>query len=146
MLLIAHRGNLSGPDPSKENEPEYLSKALSAGYDVEVDVWIRDGQFWLGHDAPKAQTSLEFLSGSGVWCHAKDVFALNALLDTGVHCFYHIDDPVTVTSMGFIWGFPGIYPTERSIAVLPEKFATTHSLSEFYGICTDYAEEYAGKF
>ena len=39
MKLIAHRGNIDGPNPERENSPEYIEEALKAGYDVEVDVW-----------------------------------------------------------------------------------------------------------
>ena len=39
MILIAHRGNISGIDDARENSPKYISEALNIGYDVEVDVW-----------------------------------------------------------------------------------------------------------
>ena len=38
MILISHRGNINGPNPEMENNPEYIQKALDLGYDVEVDV------------------------------------------------------------------------------------------------------------
>lgn len=144
MLLIAHRGNLKGPNPEEENTVGYLQSALDKGYDVEVDVWYVDGKLYLGHDEPGEEAPLGFLRQDGVWAHAKNVFSLDYLLDTGVHCFYHIDDPMTVTSRGFIWCFPAIYPTERSVAVMPEVFPTTNNLSEFFGVCTDLVEEYKG--
>ena len=50
MLLISHRGNINGKFESYENEPNYIDKALSLGYDVEVDVWFVDDNFYLGHD------------------------------------------------------------------------------------------------
>ena len=39
MKIISHRGNLNGPDPQKENSPEYLAKgtptkALAFGNDI----------------------------------------------------------------------------------------------------------------
>ena len=34
MKLIAHRGNISGPKPSQENNPEYIDEALFAGFDA----------------------------------------------------------------------------------------------------------------
>ena len=39
MKLIAHRGNIEGPDPSIENKPEQIEACLDAGYDVVGDVW-----------------------------------------------------------------------------------------------------------
>lgn len=51
FIVIAHRGNISGPDPEQENKPEYLQAALDKGYDVEVDVWgsYQDNVWWAGH-------------------------------------------------------------------------------------------------
>ena len=40
MILVSHRGNLSGPDPDKENNPTQINKTLDLGYDCEVDLWI----------------------------------------------------------------------------------------------------------
>ena len=42
MILVSHRGNLSGPDPDKENNPTQINKTLDLGYDCEVDLWIKD--------------------------------------------------------------------------------------------------------
>lgn len=36
MKIISHRGNISGPDPELENNPMYITKALDAGFDVEL--------------------------------------------------------------------------------------------------------------
>ena len=36
MILISHRGNISGPNPERENHPEYIFEALQAGYDVDI--------------------------------------------------------------------------------------------------------------
>jgi hypothetical protein len=30
-MLIAHRGNLHGPNPAEENKPAYVDAALAAG-------------------------------------------------------------------------------------------------------------------
>jgi hypothetical protein len=53
MILISHRGNISGPNPEQENHPDYIWAAIQAGYDVEVDVWFENGKFMLGHDEPQ---------------------------------------------------------------------------------------------
>ena len=53
MILIAHRGNTSGRKKELENKPEYITDTLQKGYDVEVDVWSIDKQFYLGHDKPQ---------------------------------------------------------------------------------------------
>ena len=38
MILIAHRGNIDGPNPEMENNPQYIDKAIDSGYNVEIDV------------------------------------------------------------------------------------------------------------
>jgi hypothetical protein len=49
MILVSHRGNISGPNKERENSPQYIQEALDLKYDVEVDVWVND-EIWLGHD------------------------------------------------------------------------------------------------
>ena len=35
MILISHRGNLSGKNEELENSPEYIMNALNYGFNVE---------------------------------------------------------------------------------------------------------------
>ncbi len=143
MLLISHRGNISGANPVDENKPEYIMKALQMGYDVEVDVWLLVDGWFLGHDEPEHQISESFLLKSGLWCHAKNLDALEGLLALGVNCFWHESDKYTVTSNGFIWTYPGLPLVEKSICVMPENFAEKFvDLSRCYGICSDQVELY----
>jgi len=50
MILISHRGNVSGPNPKMENSPLFIQSALEQGFNVEIDVWYKDKKFYLGHD------------------------------------------------------------------------------------------------
>ena len=34
MILISHRGNLTGKNPERENHPDYIKEALDLGFDV----------------------------------------------------------------------------------------------------------------
>ena len=62
MKIISHRGNLNGPDPQKENSPEYLAKALEKGFDVEIDIWLKEKEdIYLGHDEPTYLIDLKFI-------------------------------------------------------------------------------------
>ena len=88
MILIAHRGNLSGPS-ERENEPTYLQEAMDLGFDVEVDVWKNEGGYYLGHDFPHYPISKAFLLHKSVWCHAKNVEALQSLKDDKARHFWH---------------------------------------------------------
>ena len=46
MILISHRGNTNGVNHEKENSISYIEDALNLGFDVEVDVWYKDGDFY----------------------------------------------------------------------------------------------------
>ena len=47
MIFISHRGNMTCINPKRENEPLYIVKKLEKGFDVEIDVWYKKGQFYL---------------------------------------------------------------------------------------------------
>jgi hypothetical protein len=145
MIYIAHRGNITGPDPKKENHPDYLRAAVKAGYHVELDVRYLDGSFILGHDNPQYEVHKSFLSNNRFWVHAKDINTLHLLMDRGnyIHCFFHDTDDATITSQGWIWTYPGKpVPTARSIVVMPERIPEPYNISLSGGICSDYVEKY----
>ena len=145
MILISHRGNIDGKNPGFENNPEYITATMKKGYCVEIDVWLNNGVFFLGHDAPRYEVDWKFLLHPAMWCHAKNIQALSAMKDFGAHCFWHQTDDVTLTSKGYLWTFPGMLLTEKSVCVMPEKASyTTNELSSCYGICTDNVIQYKG--
>ena len=144
IFLISHRGNTNGMVPELENSPDYIDKALQSGYDVEIDIWLIDGQIFLGHDKPQYGITLDWLykRKSELWIHCKNIESIeffNSLLGT-YNYFWHQEDTVTLTSKNFIWAYPGKQPIKDSIAVLPEIFNddVTYSL----GVCSDYIEKY----
>lgn len=141
MILIAHRGNVKGPEPQKENRPSYLLKAVSMGYSVEVDVWYIDGKLLLGHDEPQYETDIAFLQNDKFWCHCKNIEAVQKLLHNNIHCFYHKSDDVTLTSENYIWTFPKKRLLPGSICVMPE-YGYSGNLAECAGICSDYVLDY----
>ena len=103
MLRIAHRGNITGPDPAKENDPEYIKAALDGGFHVEVDAWLSDGSFFLGHDEPTHAVDRFFFRDSRVWTHCKNIEAFLALsFLPDANCFWQESDAVTLTSSGFL--------------------------------------------
>lgn len=142
--LIAHRGNITGPNPEKENSPEYIEAALKLGYDVEVDVWKMGDNWILGHDVVQYIVSLDFLLTPGLWLHTKNVDAIVQLQrHKQLNYFWHETDIVTLTSKGYIWAFPG-HRIENSIAVLPEKFPEhVTELHKCIGICSDFIQQYS---
>jgi len=154
MILISHRGNINGPKPESENNPDYIKTALELGYDVEIDVWSKDMEFYLGHDTPKFKVEREFLQNPKLWCHAKNIDALylmsnkSALMHNGaIHYFWHQNDDVTVTSKGYLWTLPGRQLTKKSICVFPEiqmmDLGVTRMIkSDCIGMCSDYVGKY----
>jgi hypothetical protein len=146
LIKIAHRGNISEPNPSKENHPDYLTAALNLGYDVEVDVWLIDGKFILGHDGPQYEVSFNFLYNEHFWLHAKNIPAISDLNVRSrsylINCFFHDADDCVLTSQGWIWTYPGktiIGP--GAIAVMPER-VPDWDISKASGICSDYLNKY----
>jgi hypothetical protein len=47
MILIAHRGNLNGPNKESENMPDYINIAIEKGFYVEIDVWLINNKLFL---------------------------------------------------------------------------------------------------
>tara|TARA_R100001163_G_scaffold55398_1_gene42856 strand:- start:157 stop:597 length:441 start_codon:yes stop_codon:yes gene_type:complete len=144
MILISHRGNIDGKNPQYENGQRYCEEAINAGYNVEIDVWFTD-TWWTGHDRPQYRVDPDFFLKEEVWCHAKNIEALKKLLEIGAHCFFHQNDPVTLTSKQYIWTYPTQQLTEKSICVLPELQAV--EVSGFLpsaGVCSDFIKRYEG--
>lgn len=145
MILISHRGNLNGKFESYENEPIFIDKAISEGYDVEVDVWYIDGVLFLGHDKPQYGVDFRWFIDrlSKLWVHCKNIESILYFQECGyeINYFWHQEDDITLTSKNFIWTFPGKKLTSRSIAVLPES-VKDWELTECLGICSDYIKKY----
>jgi hypothetical protein len=138
MILIAHRGNLNGKT-NRENQPEYIQEALVQDFDVEIDVWYIEDEFWLGHDIPQYKIEENFLENPRLWCHAKSIDTLYKMTSNSlIHCFWHQEDDVTLTSRGYLWTYPGKQLTKKSICVLPEK----RFEAEMAGVCSDYIKEW----
>ena len=57
-----------------------------------------------------------------------------------IHCFWHQEDDVTLTSKGFMWTYPGKPLTDKSICVLPEK--NNQIPKKALGICSDCIVNY----
>jgi len=142
VIFISHRGNTIGSNPKLENNPKYILATLNKNYDVEIDVWFVKDTFYLGHDEPQYEVSLLFLQNSKLWCHAKNLQALQNLLKNNIHCFWHQNDDYTLTSKGVIWTYPGKLLTKNSICVMPEKANKIIDTSNCLGVCSDFIEDY----
>ena len=140
MILISHRGNILGRKKQLENNPNYIENALKLGYDVEVDVWSVDKQFYLGHDEPQYKIERSFLQNKKLWCHAKNIEAFYRMIDDEIHCFFHDKDKVALTSRGYFWSSYGKHMTSKSICVMPPN--SQELPKKIAGVCSDYVESY----
>jgi hypothetical protein len=145
MILISHRGNIDGRMESWENEPTYIDMAISKGYDVEIDIWYKGGLLWLGHDKPDYGIDFRWIRDrfSKLWIHCKNIEALNYFKDCGydINYFWHQNDDVTITSIGYFWTFPGKQLTKNSIACMPE-ISEFENIEIAFGICSDNIKKY----
>jgi glycerophosphoryl diester phosphodiesterase len=136
MKIISHRGNLNGPNSITENSILAITAALDKGFDVEIDVWFKNGKWYLGHDKPTYSVDESFLKNKKLWCHAKNLDALNLMLKNNkIHCFWHQNDDFTLTSKKYIWTYPDKDTTSNSIIVLIKKQKIPQKT---FGICTDF--------
>jgi|LULG01.1.fsa_nt_gb hypothetical protein len=151
MKLIAHRGNLDGKNLDKENHPDYIEAAINSGFDAEVDIWLKDEEFWLGHDEPqynigKAQSDMWFnflfKYSSRLWLHCKNLEAFGSLFKyRDLNVFWHDTDAVVLTSKKYLWTFPNKPLLPNSVCVLPEV-GINGDLDKCYGLCSDFVLKY----
>lgn len=154
MKLISHRGNLSGREIDKENEPSFIENAISKGYDVEVDFRVFQDKLYLGHDTPDYLVDLEWISEKKdfLWIHCKDLKSAQKLFTlsknvTGLKYFCHNEDDFTLVSSGHIWihygpldKFNDYLDQSCIVPLLDEELIEKHYNSNVYGICSDFVE------
>ena len=148
MRYIAHRGNHTGREERNENTPGYVQSAIEMGLDCEIDVWIIDDVPYLGHDSPDHVVSEEWLTdlSDNLWCHAKNIEALEWLTERSLNSFFHDTDDCTLTSRGYSWVYPVKKAVRNSVIVMPERvseeyYARYRDLG-VYGVCSDFALVY----
>lgn len=148
MILISHRGNVTGINSELENSPNYIDAAISIGFDVEIDISLHHNKLFLGHDIPQYEISIDWLSEriNKLWIHCKNLdiveyfFILNKM-NNQFNYFWHQQDDVTLTSLGYIWAYPGKSKIKNKIVVLPEL--QHDDITNCIGICSDYIKNYS---
>lgn len=141
MIYIAHRGLLNGPNKKIENNPNQIKKCLDLNFDCEIDVWLINNSFYLGHDNPTYLVDLNFLKNKKFWIHCKNIECLNFLSKKNKHNFFwHENDKFTLTSKNFIWTYPNNCLLEKSICVMPETYIDIKDVKKIkcFGICSDF--------
>ena len=146
MILISHRGNINGKNIEKENSPDYIIETLKLGFDVEIDIWIKDDKWYLGHDEPLYNIDINYFKQyfNNLWFHCKNLEALERIKNiNNTIYFWHENDTYTLTSNNLIWTYPGMKLSNYSICVLPEECNYSNiELYSCYGICSDFIKKY----
>lgn len=145
MLWISHRGNVNGPEPSLENNPEFLDSAISQGFDVEVDLWASNQDLFLGHDEGQYMVTNSWLveRSTSLWVHCKNIGAASISESLGLNWFIHTTESHVFTRRGFIWCYPGQPGIgSKSIQVLAPVLGDPQTFAGFYGICSDFVEKH----
>jgi|TARA_R100000081_G_scaffold20686_1_gene8847 hypothetical protein len=140
MKLISHRGNITGRIPNLENDPDYIKNAIHLGYDVEIDIWYKNG-LWLGHDEPQYKTYKKFLllNTDKLWIHCKNFEALTYLLKEDLRLFYHEKESYTIISNKLVWAHNINNVDENCIIpLLSKKDVEDWHPVNVYGVCSDY--------
>lgn len=143
MKLISHRGNLDSINSARENSPHYIIEAITAGYDVEIDVWSVDQELYLGHDEPQYSIKLDWLKDrrDSVWVHAKNFKALDYLVDKDLRVFYHKQEEQSIiNNCNLIWSHDLSNISSRSVIpllALSDILDYLHYVN-VYGICSDF--------
>lgn len=147
MQWILHRGNKNGPG-SCENSPIKIIESLKEGYNIEIDLWYNNNNFFLGHDYPQYIVDEDFLNNKGLWIHCKDSITLEYMVENKKHTnfFYHTNEDYILTSFGYIWCYVGKPPLKNSVIVMPEKNIDRYSIEELFSktsiVCSDFLPDY----
>lgn len=142
MIKISHRGNINGSNPEKENSVEYIYQALTSGFNVEVDVRMKNGNLYFGHDEPQYKIPDYFLEmfGERLWLHCKDFDSLYYLSTNSkkYNFFWHQNDDYTLTSKGYVWTCKTQDYFDRLVVVALDETSLKTVNQKVYGVCSDY--------
>ena len=99
MIIIAHKGNLNGPENIEHNTNQ-LEFVINKGFNVEIDIRLsNDNCFYIGHDEKNHKIELNWIIKyrNYLWIHCKDdksfiYFNSNKILNLNYLSFYFINE------------------------------------------------------
>lgn len=161
-MIWAHRGN-SGDSSTAgtvgrfyENTESSVLDCIKKGFGVEIDVWVKKGKLYLGHDEDYLkEVDSDFLITYSTWLliHCKNKKAVKFFRnwnfsiteDQTFHIFTHDQDTFAFTSEGYMICYgtkpPKLKNPSTCIIMLPERFSI--EVPKGYSVCTDYPEKYS---
>jgi len=152
MIVISHRGNLTGIDKKRENNPYYIDECIELGFDVEIDLRVKNDNLYLGHDNAEYKIYLEWLleRKNNLWVHVKEYDALIKILGykDKIRFFCHESDRYTLLSNGLVWCHDLDNHMNKNciIPLLSYEQVCAYEQNDFYAVCTDYVYECKSKF
>lgn len=150
MKIISHRGNINGPVEETENNPNQIQLCIDLGYDVEVDLRMKNETPYLGHDQAEYEISTDWISRlkTNLWIHVKEYDALVWLMKNipDATFFCHESDRYTLVSNGCVWSHD-LSNSMTNKCIIPllsleqvESYNFT-SQPNLYAVCTDYVTD-----
>lgn len=130
---------MNGPNPSMENNPEYINETLRAGYDVEIDVWMLSDGMYLGHDKPTHKINKYFLQNQRIWSHCKNLETYMYLLKyQDINCFIQNEEDIVITSRGYLWAHSKccVWNDKTVVTQLDSRNWKPHHFA--FAVCSDY--------
>ena len=145
MKLISNRGNTNGANAEFENTQPYIQEAINKGYDVKIDLWVKDGKLHLGTDEAKIQLDIDWLERNHrkLWLQCRDIEVISKFTEldsrgSNIHFFWHDSNKISLTNRGYMWCESGeVVP--GGIVYQPGYVDTVKG---FYGVCSDNIELY----
>jgi hypothetical protein len=147
---IFHRGLSMGPDKSLENSMDNLFQMINDGWSVETDLWMIDGNIYIGHD----NNNLKLVSSKELKClfdsprvyiHCKNLEMLGWITTQtlAAQYFFHDKDDAVLTSKNIPWCYPGKF-CNGCIIVLPELLPENPCLflKTVRGVCSDFGPKH----
>ena len=140
--IISHRGNLDWHDCSQENNPDYIDKALAAGFDAMIDFWVNeDGSLFLGLGGFEYPITVAWLAerSDKLWVKCRNLAAavmIQSIDAPALNYFWQEKDTMTLTSKGYWWVDYYTEPIKNSVAFRPEIRANW--ALDCHAICTNY--------
>lgn len=137
MKFISYRGNIDGPRPVWENNPQYVDIALQYGYYVFLDVWYEEGQFYLGSNVKQYPIFESFLEKDKYICYPRTWETFDKLLrNEHIHTLWHDIDYYTITNRGWVWAHE--HAENYSENTIITNFGDMDDIPNVAGICSNY--------
>lgn len=148
MIFISYRGVYDGNNFEDENTPNQIGKAMSAGYNVMIDVWKVDDKFYLGNEQPLTEVTAKYLQNKRFWLNARNA-EMQTYLTIQPHSLYpnyfwfpYMPPPPYVEASNGKLITPGTVPINNSSVVYLPEISDTGLFStvklKCFGITSSY--------